>query len=76
MTFDFEMQYNLSDSYKTDDFDKSLSNVVINKNQTLLALNIKEVMYVLSMESGILISKYSGIAFIFSLYDNFLNNII
>ena len=60
MTFDFEMQYNLSDSYKTMFF--SLSNIVINKDQTLLALNIKEVIYVFAMETGIQISKYSGIS--------------
>ncbi len=66
MTFD--MQYNLSNSYKVMDLDKSLANIVINENQTLLALNIKEVIYILSMETGIQISKFSGITFIMFYY--------
>ena len=62
-TMTFEMQYNLSDSYKTITLDKILSNIVINENQTLLALNIKEVIYIFSMETGIQISRYSGTKF-------------
>jgi len=50
------------------DLDKSLANIVINENQTLLALNIKEVIYILSMETGIQISKFSGITFIMFYY--------
>ena len=54
-TMNFEMQYF---------FDNKISEepkIVINKNQTLLALNIKEVIYVFSMETGMQISRYSGI---------------
>ncbi|CAG8523211.1 9810_t:CDS:2 [Funneliformis mosseae] len=58
-TMSFEMQYHLSDSYKTFDLDRSLSNIVMNQNQTLLALNIKEVIYIFSIETGIQISRYS-----------------
>ncbi|CAI2183477.1 19376_t:CDS:2, partial [Funneliformis geosporum] len=58
-TMSFEMQYHLSDSYKAFDLDRSLSNIVINQNQTLLALNIKEVIYVFSIETGIQISRNS-----------------
>ena len=52
MTFD--MQYFL------DDFDYSYElEIVINKNQTLLTLNINyHIFYVFSMEAGTLISKY------------------
>src|SRR6266542_1482662 len=55
----FDKQYHLSDGYKTYNLTKSLSNIVINANQTLLALNIKEVFYVFSMETGIQISRCS-----------------
>jgi len=34
---------------------------MINKNQTLLALNILEVLYIFSMKTGVEISRYSGI---------------
>ncbi len=59
MTLD--MQYNLSDSYKSVDLYQCLSNIMINKNQTLLALNILEVLYIFSMKTGVEISRYSGI---------------
>ncbi len=59
LTLTFDKQYHLSDGYKTYDLTKSLSNIVINANQTLLALNIKEVFYVFSMETGIQISRCS-----------------
>src|SRR5688572_25044426 len=47
----FEMQYDLvSDDY--------ISNLVINKNQTLLALDINGEIDIFSMETGMWISKY------------------
>jgi len=50
-TMTFDMQYFIG--YYIDD-----PTIVINKNQTLLALNTHYAFYVFSMETGTLISKY------------------
>jgi hypothetical protein len=53
MTFDMEYRYLFGDSPNVNIF-----NVVINKNQTLLALNISAETIVFSMETGMWISRY------------------
>ena len=55
----FDMQYFFD--YKPTDFLDNFKNfqIVINKNETLLALNVNKIMYVFSMETGTLISRVS-----------------
>ena len=48
--FDYDPTDNLLDSFK-------FVKIVINKNETLLALSMNEIMYVFSMETGTLISR-------------------
>ena len=58
-TMAFDMQYFFD--YKPTDFLDNFKNfqIVINKNETLLALNVNKIMYVFSMETGTLISRVS-----------------
>lgn len=51
MTFDMEYRYLLGDSL-------NVNNIVINKNQTLLALNISTEVVIFSMKTGMWISRY------------------
>ncbi|CAB5376317.1 unnamed protein product [Rhizophagus irregularis] len=56
MTFDMEYRYLLGDSLNV-----NIHNIVINKNQTLLALNISTEVVIFSMKTGMWISRYDGI---------------
>ncbi|CAB5134761.1 unnamed protein product [Rhizophagus irregularis] len=49
-----EYRYLLGDSL-------NVNNIVINKNQTLLALNISTEVVIFSMKTGMWISRYDGI---------------
>ncbi len=53
MTLDMEYRYLLRDSLNV-----NVNNIVINKNQTLLALNISTKVDIFSMKTGTWISRY------------------